>query len=241
MQLSRNNVWRVQLSEYINPENAHAMVVLYHCCAANVISVMRKQASHKEAYTKSSSYVACDVEFMELVDEFVSNVNVSTMADLHATYLNVYKSDGFHTDAIQVRSRKEVNQFLIEEIAQIVFTSARQRNSYERISIAPTRDADLWRLEEDSDEYKLHIISIAATVIRKMCHSCNKWSIKEYLNYEDSQLPENLAVFLRWCIGGRIKVEDKHLRISKINERANEVVPGIVREHFQESYSLHFY
>ena len=60
------------------------MVVLYHkrCWAANIIGV------------KSSSYVACRVEFVELVDEFLSNENVSTMADLHATYLDVYKSNG---------------------------------------------------------------------------------------------------------------------------------------------------
>ena len=63
--------------------------------------------------------------FVKLVDEFLSNVNVSTMVDLHATYLNVYNSNGFDTDAIRLRSRKELKQFLIEEIPQIVFTSAK--------------------------------------------------------------------------------------------------------------------
>ena len=41
------------------------------------------------------------VEFVELVDEFLINGNVSTIADLHATYLNVYKSNGFDADTIR--------------------------------------------------------------------------------------------------------------------------------------------
>ena len=32
LELSRNDVWRVQLSECINQEDAHAMDVLYHTC-----------------------------------------------------------------------------------------------------------------------------------------------------------------------------------------------------------------
>ena len=105
----------------------------------------------------------------------------------------------------------------------IVFTSAKQRNSSERVSMAPTRDADLWLLWEDSDEYKLAILSQAATVIRKMCHWCDKWSLKGALNYEDCQLLENLAVFFRWCLGGRTKVGDKYPRTSEINERAKRL------------------
>ena len=225
VELSGNDVWRVRLSECITPHDGHAIDVLYHirCWTANVIGVLRKTSSQPDAYTKSTSYVACDVEFVGLVDEFLSNGNVSTMAALHTTYLNVCTSNGFDIDATRLRSRKELKEFLKEEIPQIVFSSPKQRNSSERVSMAQTRDAAMWRLEEDSEEYQLQILSQAAKVIRKVCCSCDKWSFKGSLSCEESQLPEKLSVFFRWCLGGRARVGDKYTHTSKITERAKRL------------------
>ena len=93
--------------------------------------------------------------------------NVASMADLHTTYLNVCKSNSIGPNETRLRSRKEVKKFLIEEISGIVSSAAKQRNISERVYLELTRDAAIWRLEEDSNEHQLKIFLQAALVIVK--------------------------------------------------------------------------
>ena len=184
VELSSNDLWRVRLSESISPGDAHAIDVLYHkeCWRKNVFHVLRKTQQPNNAKDnvnkRSTAAVASDVEFLRMVEDFLSEGNVTSMSDLHTTYLNVCSSNGLDAESCEVRSRRNLKQFLCNEVPDIVFTPAKQKNSSERVSFSVTRDAAMWKLEEETDEHQLKTLMKVALAIRKICDLSKKMEIQ---------------------------------------------------------------
>ena len=224
VELSGNDSWRVRLAESISPGDAHAIDVLYHkaCWTINVRNVLRRVEA-QDIVNSNAATIASDIEFIRLVEDFLSEGNVSCMSDLYTTYLNICCSNGLDPDSNIVRSRKNLKQFLYNEIPDIVFTPAKQRNSSARVSLSVTRDAAMWKLEEESDEHQLKMLMQAALVIHKICQSSKKWKFNGTLCCEEEHIPDKLSLFFKWCLVGKSNVTKNTVRINEVDCRSKRL------------------
>ena len=158
-----------------------------------------------------------------MVEDFLSEGNVTCMFDLHTTYLNVCSSNGLDAESGEVRSRRNLKQFLCDEVPDIVFTPAKQKNSSERVSFSVTRDAAMWKLEEETDEHQLRTLMKAALVIRKICDSSKKWKFSGNLEYATEHVPDELNLFFKWCLVGKSGVTTNVRRINEVDSRSKRL------------------
>ena len=89
--------------------------------------------------------------------------NATCMADAYITYLNVCSSNSLDSTVSRVPSRKELNRVLCEKMTGIVFM--KRINESELISMSPVIDAEMWKLEQEGNEYHLKSLLEAALVI----------------------------------------------------------------------------
>lgn len=225
VELSRNDVYRIRLSETISPGDAHAIDVLYHksCWTKNVINVLRSKEDEMKQESRNASVAASELEFIDVIEEYLNDGNVSNMSELYTTYLNVCSSNGLNVDTVRTLSKKELKKLIQTEIPGAIFTSAKQRNASERVSIEATRDAAMWKLEEESDESQLKLLLRAALAIRSICDKTEKWKFQGALDFSEFDVPEKLGLFLKWCLVGKAEVTSNVLRTNEITSRAKRM------------------
>jgi hypothetical protein len=227
VELSGNEVYRVRLCESIAPGDAHAIDVLYHkaCWARNVTNVIRRSGNTCTSGNKSqtSSFTASDLEFIDVIEDFLQDGNVTCMADLHTTYLNICSSNGVNIEIEKTHSRKQLKILIETNIAGVVFTPAKQRNDSERVSLEVTRDKAMWKLEEDSDETQLKLLMQAALTIRSICENSSKWQFEGSLDFKAHEVPEKLSLFFKWCLVGKAAVSKNVRRINEVSDRSKRL------------------
>lgn len=199
--ISKNDVLSVRLAECITPGDAHAIDVYYHmkCWSRNVSNVLRKHrvADTAEVSPKSTASL---VEFLACVKSFHRDGNITSVADLHNTYLNICHSNGVDTENDKVMSRREVKLFLEEEISYIVFSAPKRKNKSQRASLKCMVDIAMQEVEDEVDN--LDVLHQAAIHLRKACHTVPKWKFTGSLEDDEFKIPEELKLFIKWFLCG---------------------------------------
>ena len=224
VELSGNNTWLVRLNECINPTDAHAIDVLYHakCWANHVTNVIRKRKVQTQVEHSSTALVASDIEFISMVEEFLAEGNVTCMADLHNTYINVCYSNGIDA-SMKIRSRRELKLFIEDAIPGVEFSHPKRKNESERVCLKHTKDAAIVKLEEDSYEEQFRTLLPAALVIRKAVLNAKRWLFDGSMDADCEQIPELLSVFFKWCLVGKGGVSSVPTRVNEIDARVNRL------------------
>ena len=88
---------------------------------------IRKQKVQTQGEHSSTALVASDIEFISMVEEFLAEGNVTCMADLHNTYINVCYSSGTNT-WMKIMSTRELNLFIEDEIPDVEFSLSNRKN-----------------------------------------------------------------------------------------------------------------
>lgn len=222
IEISQNEVLSVRLSECITPGDAHAVDIYYHknCWNKSVTNVLRANR-YKNNSEEASRVAGSSVEFLRCIKAFLRDGNISCMADIHNTYLNICQSNEIDIENTRLLSRRELKLFLQEEIPDIIFSAPKRKNESERVSLKPTVNAALQETEDRLDN--LDIVFKAALILRKVCLSAPKWTFQGSLDDPDFKVPEELQLFFKWCLCGPSKVTSVLERQSEIDNRASRL------------------
>ena len=225
IELSRNDVFRVRLSETISPGDAHAIDVLYHkaCWTKNVRNVLRSSDETVINESHNARLLASRYEFIDVVEEYLHDGNLSNMSELRTTYYNICSSNGINVDTDKTIPKSEFKKMLQSEIPGVVFTPAKQRNASERVSVETTGHTAIWKMEEESDESQLKLLLHAALAIRKICDKTDKWKFKGTLDLNKSEVPEQLGLFMKWCLVGKGEVTSNVMRTNEVTNRSKRL------------------
>ena len=137
------------------------------------------------------------MEFIDTVEEFLEDGNITCMADLHSSYLNICTSNGLNPTNSCVRSRRELKQLLENEIPGIDFCQQKRRNESERVCLKSTKDAAVSKLEEADLEEEMKILLVASKLITKCVSESKKWNFSGKMTVEEGVVPDELKLFFK--------------------------------------------
>lgn len=108
IQLSENRQWKLKLSGWINPTDAHAYDVTYHnvCYMKNVTNVLRRV--HKQVeYSPNLAECASQVEFIDGLKEALLEGKIVSLVEARKYYRILYSSKGvLGEDMLSIKSLK---------------------------------------------------------------------------------------------------------------------------------------
>ena len=201
---SNNNELLVKLNTAIDPKDAHAIDIQYHnkCYSLHVTNVLRKQATDVPKEEKVKCEMAADIEFLSLVQEALRDDEIIPMENLHGAYENIRKANCVPKYECH---RRKVKKLLQDEIEDIEFTTPRQRNMSELVSIKSARDFAISVTYETENEVNADTRTLfeASVILRKAILRAQRWTFCGSLtDITDEQLPSELYTFYRWILQG---------------------------------------
>ena len=215
--LNNNDKLKVRLNEALNPLDAHAIDVLYHkkCWAINVSNLLRQKRS--DYLTKDSEAVeavlATEIEFLSLLEGWLTDGNIITMVSLQSTYMNIASENGCEYPDI---SRKKLKDLIMEEIPNVEFCKPRKANESERVVLKSTRDFAIAEAEvrDESLSDELKSLFDAAKILRKAVIDSEKWEFTgDLTNANEKHVPNKLVHFFSWFIRGASDIKDEKKKI----------------------------
>ena len=89
--------------------------------------------------------MASDIKFISIVEEFLAEGNVTCMADLHNTYINVCYSNGIDT-LMKIRSTRVLKLFTEDKIPGVEFSHPKRKDESERVCLEHTKNVAVVKL-----------------------------------------------------------------------------------------------
>ena len=160
----------MRLNKAVNSLDAHAIDVLYHkkCWAINVSNLLRqKRLDYLTKYSEAvEAVLATEIECLSLLEGWLTDGNIITMASLQSTYMNIASENGCEGPDI---SRKKLKDLIMEEIPNVEFCKPRKANESERVVLKFTRGFAIAEAEvrDESLSDELKSLFDAAKILRK--------------------------------------------------------------------------
>ena len=215
--LNNNDKLKVRLNEALNPLDTHAIHVLYHnkCWAINVSNLL--QQKRLDYLTKDSEAVeavlATEIEFLSLLEGWLTDGNIITMASLQSTYMNIASENGCESPDI---SRKKLKDLIMEEIPNVEFCKPPKANESERVVLKSTRDFAIAEAEvhDESLSDELKSLFDAAKILRKVVIDSEKWEFTgDLTNATEKHVLNKLLHFFSGFIRGASDIKDEKKKI----------------------------
>lgn len=215
---SENDSFRVRLSTAINPSDAHAIDVRYHmyCWSKYVVNVLRKTDS-SEGHEIAEADYAAEIEFINLIENLLSDGSILNMNSLVKTYRNIRVANGVKEPDV---SKKKLKQLILERIPNVVFSKPLQANESERISLPTTKDKAIAMMEEMQERNEMEEIFSVAKRLRSLIISSDSWRFKGSLQDQDHLVPSALYIFFRWLIVGPSTIIENEETYNAVNNKA---------------------
>ena len=150
---------------------------------------------------ETADEVAADIEFISLVEETSLDGMVLSMADSHATYINIRTSNCVrHPDC----SRKKVKMLIEAEIPDVDFHASKQKNVSQKLSIKGVRDVAMqnkFDSQMNTVAADMKTLFDASIILRTLIKKTESWKFCGSLtDISDSQLPvENIPSSAGYC------------------------------------------
>ena len=88
-------------------------------------------------FEAGETVMATEVEFLRLLERWLTDGNIVTMASLKSTYVKIASENGFESSDI---SRKKLKELIMEEVLNVEFCRPRKVHESESVVLKPTRD-----------------------------------------------------------------------------------------------------
>lgn len=255
IELRNDDKLRVRLSEAIDSNDAHAIDVLYHrkCWTQHVTNILRSHMQKLDENSSSEqrcvSSIAAEVEFINIVEEKLSEGKVYAIDVLEETYKSICAS---HNVLGLAMSRKQLKVFIETELSdkEIEFSRPRQRNRSERVSMKCTREVLLAEAESYGDQKmrELNVLFQAANIIRSIVLESKPWHFDGSVPEDFSDIiPNELNSFFKWCIGGKRSIlpemKEKHDEVERRSRHMSQIMMSncLSRRQVENKLSTQFY
>lgn len=101
-----------------------------------------------------------------MLEDFLTQGNVTSIADLNNTYINVCFSNGVDSST-RLKSKRELKAFLEEEVPGFEISVRRQKNESERVFLKETKTIAIGKLEDGAIDEQLKVLFSAVKILRK--------------------------------------------------------------------------
>ena len=157
--------------------------------------------------------MATEIEFLSLLEGWLTDGNIITMASLQSTYMNIASENGCESPDI---SRKKLKDLIMEEIPNVEFCKPRKANESERVVLKSTRDFATAEAEvrDESLSDELKSLFDAAKILRKAVIDSEKWGFTgDLTNANERHVPNKLVHIFSWFIRRASDIKDEKKKI----------------------------
>ena len=157
--------------------------------------------------------MATEIEFLSLLEGWLTDDNIITMASLQSTYMNIASENGCESPDI---SRKKLKDLIMEEIINVEVCKPWKANESERVILKSTRDFAIAEAEvcDESLSDELKSLFDAAKILRKAVIDSEKWEFTgDLTNANEKRVRNKLVHFSSWFIHGASDIKDEKKKI----------------------------
>lgn len=140
-------------------------------------------------------------------------------------------------------SRKSLKSFIQDELCDmsIKFTDPLRKNQPQRLSLKASRDVVISQAEDRNNcTSDIKTLFEAAKILRKSILKHQKWKFKGSVGAEKQHdiVPVQLALLLKWCIGGRSQFNAGNVECEYVAKKAFVIGQTIMYECLSDRHRL---
>lgn len=222
-----NNLYKVNLSSAIKPDDALSIDVKYHrtCWTKHVVRAADNNPPIESVIQDNE--IAANIEFLNLIRSLLEKGRILSLEDAYNAYLDILQ---YHL-CESPPSRKFLRELLITNIDGIEFVRAFRRNESDRFYLTETKIAAIDSAAENTSDSDLKVIFRCSKILRQEILQARNWQFDGTLNADMKEMvPTKLITLLQWIFSGVATELKTEKRIDDINKKAVFISQQIMYE-----------